>query len=311
MARIKALAAALVYALTGDEKYADCALKFLLAWAKDAQKNPNPGSHHPLGQGLVISRVMTIFCYAYSLIYDRISEADRQFLENWMRTLPPIILATRKIWVDNEFFGRQYFNNHLAVQTMGMAILGFTLRDNKLIHYAIDGDDNVRNFKREISGAILLPGDPLEKSDPTLTHGAPAAQAGEVYDRYRVGGSHGIAYCLLHTRALTIIAEAALHNRVLLNGKDLYHYTDARGKSLEMPYAFYAEFFTTGDPTRKGGYYTPDKVVPMEPKALYEIVALRYPENAKLRGVLASPNRVVDDGETFGFTTILTHGTAV
>lgn len=302
--------AAMAFALSGEAKYADAARNMLLAWAGDARKNVNPGSAHPLGQGLVISRVMAIFCYAYTLIYDHLSDAERHLLESWMETLPPIILATRKIWVDNDFFGHQVYNNHLAVQTMGLAVLGFTLRNQSLIDYAIDGNANVRNYVREVSGAILLPGDPLEKSDFTYTRGAPAAQAGEMYDRYRTNSKHGLGYAMLHLRALTLIAEAAFNNGVLLHGKELYQYKDPRGKSLELAYTFYAGFFSMGDTTVQGGYYAGNDML-LTDKSLYEIACLRYPGNQKIRDVLKAPNRVVNDGETFGSTTTLTHGTPV
>jgi hypothetical protein len=298
--------AALVFALTGDDRFLGRARESLLAYARDTEQNPTPAAKEPTSQGLVIARVMAIFCYAYSLIYDALKSPDRSTIENWMAKMIPLIRPDQKHWVDHGFFG-QPFNNHIGAHIMGLVVLGFTLRDPKLIDYTLQSGANSRNYSRLIQGAILMPGDALCADDPTLKNGAPAVQAGEVYDRYRSFEGKGLAYSLLHLRELTLIAEVAANNSVSIHGADPYHITGTLGRGLEAAYTFYADFFLAGDASVRGGYYAKEKVIPPD-ACLYELARRHFPGNEKIRQVVAARDRTADDGETFGRTAAVTHG---
>ncbi len=298
---------AVTFALTGEARFADKAKQMLLAWAADFEKNSSPASDHPINQALVIARVMVVFCNAYSLIFETTSPSERRRIENWMERQVPLLREGQKRWVDSGYFGGQRFNNHVGAQTMGMAVLGFTLGDKELVNYALRGEANPRNFARLVEGVVLRPGDTLYEKDPTLTAGAPAVQAGEGYDRYRSDGKKGLHYTLLHLRLLTLIAEIAHNYGEKIEGKDPYLFTGTKGRSLETAYTFYADFFITKDAAARGGYYARETVVPSD-ACLYEIAARRYPKNSKIRDVLAAHDRAVFDLETFGWTALLTHG---
>jgi hypothetical protein len=298
---------ALAFHLTGEARFADKARQVMLAWATDFEKNPSPASDHPINQALVIARVMVVFANVYSLVYEQIGDNDRHVIERWMARLVPLLREGQKRWVENDYFGKQFFNNHVGAQTMGMAALGFALRDKALIDYVLNGPSNPRSYTRLVEGVVLMPGDPLRPTDRTITEGAPAVQAGEGYDRYRSGEKKGLHYTLLHLRLLTLIAEMASNNGIKINGKDAYTFTGTRGRTLETSYAFYADFFITGDASSRGGYYAKEMVHPTD-ACLYELAHRHYPKNAKIKEVLAAHDRAVFDEETFGWTAVLTHG---
>lgn len=138
-----------------------------------------------------------------------------------------------------------------------------------------------------------MPGDALCADDPTLKNGAPAVQAGEVYDRYRSFEGKGLAYSLLHLRELTLIAEVAANNSVSIHGADPYHITGTLGRGLEAAYTFYADFFLTGDASVRGGYYAKEKVIPPD-ACLYELARRHFPGNEKIRQVVAARDRTTE-----------------
>lgn len=298
---------ALAFALTGDQRYFEKARESLLAHAHDSEQNPTPAKSQPPDQGLVVARVMAIFCYAYSLIYDALNGTDRSTIESWMAKMVPLIRANQKYWVDNNYFGKQLFNNHIGAHMMGLAVLGFTLRDKSVIEYVLQSNANPRNFVDLVQGVILMPNDTLFEGDPTRKSKAPAVQAGEIYDRYRASEGKGFPYAMLHLRQLTLIAEVATNNGVRIKGTDPYKVTGTRGRCLETAYTFYADFFITGDPSSRGGYYAKEKVTALD-DCLYELAHRQFPANDKIRQVIEKRDSTASDYETFGATASVTHG---
>lgn len=76
--------AAIVYVITGDIKYADKSRNIILSWAATNEEKPtridarfNEKGIIGSPAGLVIGRVVTSFCYAYSLVYSHLSEEDK------------------------------------------------------------------------------------------------------------------------------------------------------------------------------------------------------------------------------------------
>lgn len=301
------------YAITGKEQFAAKAREILLEWADDAVENghDNPAANSDAGQGLVIGRAMTKFCYAYTLVWEALSDEDRDRIEIWMRLMVPHLKDELSYWHDNDYLGEQYYNNHLGACTMGISSIGFALDDQQFIRYALMSPHNPRNFQDLLEGTILVEGDDPWYHDPSVSDyhlegDYPKPQTGEVFDRYRIISGHGINYAMLHLRFLTLVAEAALNNA---QGRNRYTNTLDLDESLELAYEFYADFFITGDPAIKGGYYARDDGVPTEAKILYEIAHRRYPDNEKIEEVLAAGcSRNMYDLETFGWTLPLTHG---
>jgi hypothetical protein len=288
-----------VYRLFGDERYAKRAKEIMLEYA--TVENQDPAAEAPINRGLVVARATTTFAYAYSLLYDYFEQDDREILEDWFRYQAGIIYNAHKLWIDNDYFGQQDYQNHLSAHIMGLAIIGYVLRDEAMISYAIDSPLNPRNFKNMIAGAILMPGDQVHRRDPDKT-----PKSGEVYDRYRTytnaSGPRGLHYAHINSKFLTIVAEVAYNN-----GRNLYRYFGPNGESLELVYEFYADFYITGDSSIKGGYYL-GETVSLSDVHMYELASRRFPNSAKICEVLEKCNRLVCDYEQFGWTSVLIYG---
>lgn len=299
---------ALVFALTGDERFLNKAGEFLMAYARDGESNRDPARERKrTDQAMVIARVMTTFCYAYSLVHSALGEGERSTIETWMANLVPPIREGHRSWIDNDYFGKQLYQNHLGAHMLGMTAIGAILGDRKLVDYALQDDANPRNYERLIEGAILMRGDALNHRDPTLTKQASAVQDGEIYDRYRSTEKKGFGYAMLQQRELALTAEIATNNGLTVHGTPAYFVEGTRGRRLEMTFNFYADFLITGDATIQGGYYAGEKLHDINVQ-IYEMVRRHFPANEKIREVVTKAKPVVYDPETFGATATVTHG---
>lgn len=305
---------ALAYHATGDTRYADKGREIINLWAEDS--NANAADSNISGAGLVIGRVMSIFADGYAMLWDTMSTAERVAVDDWMHAMVPPILRSQEFWQYGNldcckapWLDQQYFQNQLAAQNMGIAVIGFATRDQELIDYALDGPDNPRNLETLIRGLILMPADigsnteeDIWKNDRTRTEGAPEPVPGEIYDRYRTVQGHGLHYTALSLRILTLTAEMALHN----GEGDYFAWVGPNGENLELSFDFYSEFFITGSSNAQTGYYSGE---PVEWAALsiWEIGARHYDSEAIIEALEVN-DRVVHDYETFGWTSLLTHG---
>lgn len=315
---------ALLFHVTGERAYADKGVEILRLWAEDALASPYPsrGSRH--SAGLVIGRVMPIFADGYAMLYQQIPAETRAKVEAWFQKMVAPIKESRHIWhtadeiviygVRHEYeppwLGQQEFNNHLSAQNLGLLAIGYATGDHRLITEAERHPHNPRNLRTLMEGVILMEGDELYHGDPTLTVGAPAAQDGEIYDRYRARNGDGLQYSYLALRLLTLQADIIKNNHPSGEGHDWFAWTAPGGENLELPFEFYSEFYVTGDPSARGGYYTDSRLARPEYFAmpLYEIAAREYPDNTEIREVLETQDRVHYDDETFGWTLVLTDG---
>ena len=309
----------MVYHVTRDERFATKARASLAAWTGH---EPMPGSalsktpYRPgdrsgatmAGLGLNVGILATAFCHAYSLAHPIMTADDREAMDAWLRFLAGEIKEGHRAWVEHNYYSRQLYNNHLSGHNLGLAAIGFLLRDQSLIDYALDSPDNPRDFKEMVNGAILMPGKPPSQFAPGDR--SRTAEPGEIYDRYRIvtirrGKGYGLGYALLHLKMLTQTAEMAYHN-----GIDLFAYTGPHGENLKLAFEYYADFLIQRDASIKGGYYT-NNMLPLSSVHIYEIANRRYPGTPKITEVLAKCNRVVSDNELFGRTAVLTHGLSV
>jgi hypothetical protein len=305
----------LVQYVTGDEAYGRKAVETLLAWAmsdplpgSDLGKEPYTGQKHGstvAGLGLNVGLAATAVANAYSLVYPLLSTGERQAVEAWLRRLAEEIREGHQAWIENGYYSGQDFNNHLSGHNMGLAAIGFAVRDEGLVKYALGSDENPRDYVEMVNGTILMAAKPESQfyaADPSRV-----VADGEIYDRYRVltirgGKGYGLAYSFMHLALLTRTAEMAWHN-----GMDLYSYEGPNGENLKRAFEYYADFLVSGDPSIKGGYYE-NNALYLSSAHIYELANVRYPGTAKVVEVLANCERVVFDPEVFGWSAVLTHG---
>lgn len=313
----------LVCHVTGEQKYADRAKEFFVAWAA---ADPMPGKSCLSaegknqgeidgsgleGLGLNLGGAATDWANAYALVYEHLTSSERSRAKRWLRFLADECLRGHDPWIESGYYGAQDYNNHITGHIMGMAAVGFALNDQEWIDYALQSDENPRDFYEMHDHAILMPTKPdseqLWAGDPTRGRGAVASQAGEIYDRYRTvtvrdGKGCGLPYAMFHKKMLTHIAEMAWQN-----GIDLYSHVGPNGENLESAYEFYADFMITADPSIKGGYYKNNKLH-LNSLHMYELANLRYPGTPKIMEALARQDRVQFDHEVFGWTACLLYG---
>lgn len=301
----------LAHQLTGDSRYGEKARDILLAWARAMQVNPNPAGANQSGQGLVLGRVLSIFCDTYAMLYPDLSADDREEIQGWLRAIVPLIQGSQRIWIEEH----QRMTNHVGAQNMGMASIGFVLDDRKLLQHVLYSPRNPYNQLEVMTRLILMPGDEPDahrrQFDPSYTKGAPKPLPGEIYDRFRHFQGNGRHYALLSLRFLTLVAEAA-QNNFHDKGKrhDLYGWVGRNGENLELPYDVYADFFITGEAASANNAYFVGESVTYSEMPMYEIAHRRYPDNNRIRAALEAHFRAVLDNQTFGWTAVLTHGLA-
>lgn len=346
---------AIVHRVTGEPRYAERGREILLDWARDFQRHYDfprqyPASEIPHASGLVIGRTVTIFADAYALLWPELSPREREEIEHWFRSLLAPIKESLRLWEVGEYqgmkppyFGRQYFNNHLGACNMGIAAIGFALRDPNVIDYVmkpapslpdrVPGEverSNPRDLHVLLNGVILMPGDfgsgeegdvlQGRPGDPSRA-GYPAPLAGETWDRYRVTQGKGMHYSLLHLRLLTLMAEMARNNlgKAHYTGPDIFEIVGRRGENLAVSYEVYADWFITMDPAAvNNGYYVdavreglprPTVESNLDALSLYELAGRRYPRSEPIREALRvreeAGDRPAFDPETFAWTATL------
>ncbi|NYE69306.1 alginate lyase family protein [Microlunatus parietis] len=312
---------ALAYRITDEERYADKAREILRLWAADALEAPYPGQQEPHSAGLVLGRVLPIFADGHALVWDETPPGERDLIRRWFAHMITPIRRSLEIWesgtitepvrYEPPWLDRQYFNNHLGAQNLGFLAIGLATGDHRLVQEAVQHPENPRDLKELIDGVIIMPRDfgsggpgDVWWKDVTLTQGAPAPEAGEIWDRYRTAAGKGLHYAHIHFRFLVLQAELLKNNRL---GRDWFAYTGPNGENLELPFTFYSEFLLTGNSNARTGYYWRSSVdYGLLP--LYEIAHREYPGNADVRRLLESFDRVAFDSQTFGWTLLLTDG---
>jgi hypothetical protein len=190
--------AALVYALTGEPRYARAVREALLGNARnllpkfeqlDIERNPDFGAWGPY----------TTWAWAYDLTYDTFSAEERQVVERLFRTVARTIIAGLKVRTTDPDL---VFGKHFEV-----GLLGYCLGDPELIAWGLN--------------------------DPG--HHGPAFGGfyqvldTNVRDRYFWGEAP--RYALGRSlQGMLMLAEAALH----FDGTDLYHHVSAKsGASIK------------------------------------------------------------------------------
>lgn len=287
----------------------------LLAWATH---EPIPGTtpnreaaegqswHDALpAMGMCVGEMAAGFVNVYGLLHEYLTPAEHASVRAWFSRLVPEIKAGHQAWIDNGYFGEQDYNNHLSAHLLGLAAIGYALKDEALLAYTFDSMDNPRDYREMIAGAILMPGKPdtqFWKEDKRRD-----TKPGEIYDRYRVvtirgGKGFGLGYAMLHLQFLTLIAEAAHHH-----GGDYFAYAGRHGESLRRAFEHYADYYITHDPAVHGPYHANDRLFAWNLSA-FQIALRHYPDSAPIARALAANDPVQADSNVLGYLPALLWG---
>lgn len=327
----RALDYALMYVLGGQEFHAQQAIAILDAWASTV---PLPGTQlvddSGTGSGMYVSRGVFPMIYTADLLWDHPSfDGDpKDRFTAWMQSLIPLIDESISAWDTNDYFNKQYYQNHLVAHTLGLISIGNLLGDQALVQRGLDSTDNPRDFIELLAGTILMPGDApciRETSggvDKVPLGGWPAPEAGEIYDRYRhhTAPLRGLQYSYLSLSLLSTIAEVCQHL-----GFDLWASEAPGGESLLISQEYYSDFYRLHDAGLKSGFYAmggpytlndytgSDETYRLslagDSGAIFEVGLTRFPDSEALKNMMRASDRVVWRDKLLG-PVALTHGVA-
>lgn len=325
----KALDYALAYRLGGQTVHADRAVAILSSWA---QAIPRPGmalvDDAGTGSGMFVSRGVFPMIYAADLLWDYsgFDGTPKAAFITWIQAMVPLIEESIAAWESNDYFSKQYYQNHLIAHALGLASIGILLGDPAMVQRAYDSADNPRDFRELIAGNILMPGDEVCIRETSTNPGKvppggwPAPAAGEIYDRYRhhTGPLRGLQYSYLSLSVLSTLAETGRHL-----GLDLWRTTAPGGENLLLSHEYYSDFYRLKDARLKSGFYSmggpytlndytgSDETYRLglagDSGAIFEIGSARFPFSRPLCDVAMSSVRTVLRDSLLGPVT-LTHG---
>jgi len=286
-----AIAAAFMAKMSGEPAGLDTAKQILLSWAR---ATPMPGSAFPwdpykpgvpsefseAAAGLNMGICGLYFSVVYGLVDDHMSPDECAEIHAWFRVLAGIVERSREAWIENDYYSRQYFNNHLSAHIQGHLALAIALNDEAMIDYNVSSAENPRDAIEMIDGAVLMPSRGPEQffhNDPSQ-----ATRPGEIFDRYRIMTENkGLAYAFVQLTHLTTAAE-------LLAGigrEDLWEHVGPHGQCLRVAYEEYVGYLTTPDRETWPPYHAEDRF-PNGAISLYEIAASRHPDGQAFQQVL-------------------------
>ncbi len=296
---------AIAWHITGDEKYGRAAVEYLYRWATAVPMPAaafNPELRFP-NSGMDVARASFAFLWAYDLMYNHplMTDVRKGEIELWIRCLEKEIHEGVKRWHESDYFGQQYFQNHITAHVMGLTAIGYTLGDRELVQYAIDCHANPKDFVEVIEGAILVERD-IPHDDQVKN-----VQSGEIIDRYRhrQAPGKGLQYSHLTLLTLAVTAEMCYNN-----GLDFYNYNNPNGENLAISFDFYADFYRLKDSTIKGGFYSgeTDRIgLAGDNPALFELGFKHYPDSPDLIELMSSMDRASQKVWILG-RAVLTHG---
>ena len=292
----------MAYYHTGDARYLDRAVEYLMAYA-DSDILPGTDDHLDYSAattdgkadlGLNIAVPFVTACDTYSLVYPYMSETDRVIFEDWVRAEVEMIKKGHGFWVQNNYYNGQSGNNHLTSHVMGLMCAAYVLEDDALLEYAVVGVQNDSSYVSMLERAILMEGDSTYSADPSDEF-----TVGEIYDRYRIVSepSNGFGYAMYHMKFLTYSALMAYNN-----GLDLFSYVGSGGENLLLPYQVYAHYLIENDTLISDGYYKDNSLDEENSYTLYLIANNIYGDESVKAVIDALQARgvVPGDVEQFG-----------
>ena len=299
---INARSLALAYYHTGETKYINRAIEYLMAYA-GSDVLPGTDDHLDYSAattdgkadlGLNIAIPLTTACDVYSLLYPYMNESDKAVFENWVHAEVEMVKKGHDFWIENNYYSGQIGNNHLSSHVMGLMCAAYVLEDDELLEYAVIDMQNDSSYVVMLERAILMEGDETCSSDLSDEF-----VVGEIYDRYRIVSepSNGFGYAMYHLKFLTYSAFIAYNN-----GLDLFSYVGSRGENLLLPYQVYAEYLIENDGVISEGYYANNSLDEENSYTLYLIANYVYGDERVAQVIEALDGRgvVPGDNEQFG-----------
>ena len=123
---------ALAYSVTGDERFGEQAVRYLLAWV-DSLEGPGWGTvwdalvlQPRADTPIVIGTAFPNFLYAYALVEERLNGDERAAFADWLRRF-----VSYYLWEE------LYPNNHHNFQSLFLLCAGRVLRDAELVERAL------------------------------------------------------------------------------------------------------------------------------------------------------------------------------
>ncbi len=299
---IRARSLALAYYHTGEQKYLDRAVEYLMAYSTPKIR---PGTDKHLDYsapttdgeadiGLNLALPLTTACDAYSLLYPYMNDTDKESFESWIKAEVKLIKKGHNFWIEHNYYGAQLGNNHLTSHLMGLICAAYVLEDTELLEYAVNSVDNESNYLVMFDRAILMSGDELYSADPSDVF-----SDGEIYDRYRVVStpSNGFGYAMYHLKFLTYSAFVMYNN-----GVNFFEHVGSNGETLLLPFRYYADYLIENDSTLKGGYYSGNALNLESSYTIYLIANYVYQDEvvANVVKTLAENGVAAGDSEIFG-----------
>lgn len=294
----------LAYLGTQEKRYFDAALAILNTYAKS---DPMLGSDETLDYsspavdgkpdiGLNIAAPLTAFCEVYSLLYPYLDDSDKTAMEKWIGVGAKLIKKGHEYWTGNDYYDRQYGNNHLSSHLMGLIAAAYALEDDELLSYALDGEKNPAYFAEMIERAILMKGDEVwyRDTDSDFTDG-------EIYDRYRVVQNNGFFYAIYHLKFLT-------NGAVMLknNGIDYFSFVGKNGENLLLPYHAYEEYLAANTVEIGNRHYVGSPMCRSVPLFSYHMADYYYNDErvSAIVKMMLDAGEISWDKETFGHTAV-------
>lgn len=293
----RAVATILTTDASKKDNYAAGAVEILYSWAvacKDVDYplvSTDDLEEPSAGAGMYLARAAWPFFATYDILRGTryITNDQNQVIVAWFRNIEKAIKASMSAWHKNDYFNKQYYQNHIAAHMWGLLTIGYILEDASLVQYAIDSDENPRDFYELIQGCIFMAGDaPCRRESAT----SKPPQTGEIYDRYRheTAPLKGLQYTSLTLQLLSCAARTCYNN-----GIDMYAYTAPTGENIRLAYEFYAPFYARKDASLQGGYYTGETerlALAGDMQGLFELGYNAYPDSKAIKSVIdAIPNR--------------------
>ena len=294
---------AMAYWFTQDKKYAQKSIEIIKAWAEACR---NITYVADAGSAMYLTRGMyPMFCaYDMLLTENVMDEETKKIITDWFQVIYKEGMNSLEKWENNDYFNKQYYQNHVVAHTMGFLMLGLVTDNDELIQFAIDDPSNPRDVYELLAGCIFMDGDtpcPREKA------GAPLPVKGEIYDRYRhdTAPLKGLQYTHLTLTLLSVNARMCYNN-----GLDLFAYTAPTGENLRYSFEYYSDYYRMMDSCIKGGYYcgeTERIAKAGDNPGMYEMGFRYYPDSEPVKQLINSGvfNRESSYMDLLGYTRFL------
>lgn len=282
---------AMAYWFTGDEKYAKKAIEIIKAWAQSTVNVQY--DQGKAGAGMYIIRSIYPMVCAYDMLVNKnvADEETKEAILKWFGRLEEHSKTSIQIWEDNDYFNKQYYQNHMVAHSMGMMMLGFVTNDQQKVKFALNSTENPRDLYELIQGSIFMKGDEPctnEEKNTNIPKPIPPVETGEIYDRYRHGDTprKGLQYAHL-TQSLLATMARMCHN----NGLDMFAYTAPTGENLRFTYEYYSDFYRLKDSSIKSGFYVEETErmgIAGDLPGTYELGLRYYPNSQPIKDFIAS-----------------------